>query len=150
MVVLDPHGPVRSEAVFNAPADQPPTIGVGCVDGKYVADRRHFRHPPAIVDPAAASLATEQRVVCRIAEACRNRRNPIRLCAAWEGSGSEHGVRWHLYGSAANAPDEAITKSAATLDPQISFIAPVLRFCLFKGVCDLCSSVSGNSRFRDR
>ncbi len=42
--------------------------------------------------PATATLDVEQPVVCRIAEACRNRRQPIDFFSALEGGGPKVGV----------------------------------------------------------
>src|SRR5215471_11429858 len=81
MVVLDFHGPVGSEAVFNARASQPSAIRVGI--GKRYAGR-HIGDRSAIIYPTAATLAVEQPIVCRIASAARNGGKPIGMCTALE------------------------------------------------------------------
>src|SRR6266446_2288111 len=87
MVPLEPYGPVGSEAVFNARADHPPTSGVGSARGyatRYVGQRC------AVAHPAAAGLAIEQPVVCRPAEACRERLDPSDFCTRRDGAREDH------------------------------------------------------------
>src|SRR5260370_24390092 len=96
MVPLEPCGPVRSKAVFNARAKEPPTLVVGSTGGKRADTGYRRRQGCAVGRQGAAGMAVEQPVVCRPAEACRKGGDPIDLCAGSNDSSADDRRRVRL------------------------------------------------------
>src|SRR5712671_115081 len=110
MVPLDPCSPVGSEAVFNAHADEPPTLVVGSTGGKRADTGYRRRQGCAVVHPGAAGLAVEQPVVCGPAEACRKGGDPIDLCAGSNDSSADDRRRVRLEVRSIEHPFDADNK----------------------------------------